>query len=454
MQKTKNPILEGAILPALIKFTIPILFALILQALYGAVDLWMVGQFGANADVSAVSTGSQTLLIVSGTITGLAVGITILLGRAVGVQDDERAADIIGTGIWVFVAIGIVLTAALLLSAPTLAGTLHAPEAAFDKTVNYILICGAGTIFVVGFNVINSIFCGLGDSRTPLLFVGIACVVNVVADYVLIEHFRMGAAGAAIATIGAQAVSVICSLLMIRKRLPFSLEKQNMRFRRSIACSMLRLGTPIAVLRMCNEISYLIILGLVNTLGVAASSGVGIAEKLVMFIVLIPTAYMSAISAFVAQNMGANQPERAKKTMWVGMGTAVLIGGVLAYFSFFHGDVLSSLFIDDSTVIAASAQFLKATAIECFVLSAAYCYNGYFNGMEQTGFVMVQGVCAALFVRIPYAYFASVCAEPSLFNIGLSTAFAAVFMLIVCSIYYFIDNRKRKRRRVKIGAFI
>ncbi len=442
MHKTKNPILDGAILPSLIKFTIPILFALILQALYGAVDLWMVGQFSASADVSAVSTGSQTLLIVSGTITGLSVGITILLGRAIGVQDSERAANTIGTGIWIFSAIGIVLTAILLLSAPALAGVLHAPAAAFDKTVHYILICGVGTIFVVGFNVISSIFCGLGDSRTPLLFVGIACVANVIGDYVLIEKFRMGAVGAAIATIGAQAISVVCSLLMIRKRLPFSLEKQNMRFRRSIACSMLRLGTPIAVLRMCNEISYLIILGFVNTLGVAASSGVGIAEKLVMFIVLIPTAYMSAISAFVAQNMGANQPERAKKSMWVGMGTAVLIGGVLAYFSFFHGDALSCLFIQDRAVIAASAEFLKATAIECFVLSAAYCYNGYFNGTEQTGFVMVQGVCAALLVRIPYAYFASTRPEPSLFNIGLSTAFAAVFMLVVSSAYYFISRKK------------
>ena len=196
-----------------------------------------------------------------------------------------------------------------------------------------------------------------------------------------------------------------------------------------------------ALLRMANEISYLIILGFVNTLGVVASSGVGIAEKLVMFILLIPTAYMSAVSAFVAQNTGAGQYARARQTLWVGMMTAAVIGGAMAYLSFFHGDALSRLFIGDVAVIAASAEFLKATALECFILSLAYCYDGYFNGIEKTTFVMVQGIIAALCVRIPYAYYASVQPEPSLFNIGLSTALAAAFMFVVCTAYY-LWNRK------------
>lgn len=433
---SKNTILEGSIVIALTRFAVPMLFSLILQALYGAVDLWMVSRFALNADVSAVSTGSQTMLIVNGIVTGLAMGITILLGQSVGEGNVNQSARIIGTSTWIFAALALGLTLLLLTGAPTLTTALHAPVEAYQRTVHYIMICGAGTVFVVGFNVLNGIFCGLGDAKTPLYFVMIACAVNIVADYVFIAHVGLGAEGAAVATIAAQAVSVVFALALIKRRLPFEMHRADFGAERALAVNILKLGIPVALLRMANEISYLIILGFVNTLGVVASSGVGIAEKLVMFILLIPTAYMSAVSAFVAQNTGAGQHARAHQTLWVGMMTAAVIGGAMAYLSFFHGDALSRLFIGDVAVIAASAEFLKATALECFILSMAYCYDGYFNGIEKTTFVMVQGIIAALCVRIPYAYYASIQPAPSLFNIGLSTALAAAFMFVVCSGYY------------------
>ncbi len=442
MNQHHNPITDGPIFPALSKFAIPILFSLMLQALYGAVDLWMVSQFGTNADVSAVSTGSQTMAIVSGIITGLAMGTTILLGQSVGERNDKQGAEIIGSSIWIFAIISALLTAILLLSAPSLATLLHAPEVAFDKTVQYILICGAGTLFVVGYNLLSGIFCGLGDSKTPLLFVGIACVANIIGDYILIDLFQMGTVGAAIATIGAQAVSVLFSLCVIRKKLPFPVHREHLHLQPRLALSILKLGLPIALLRMCNEVSYLLILGFVNTLGVVASSGVGIAEKLIMFVILIPTTYMSAISAFVAQNRGANQPKRAKRAMWVGMASAAVIGGGLAYLTFFHGDAMSRLFINDSAVIAASAEFLRATSVECFILSLAYCFDGFFNGIEKTSFVMLQGVIASLLVRTPFAYFASIRPNPTLFGIGLSAPAAALFMLTLCALYYVCKGRR------------
>lgn len=449
MTTSKNTILHGSIFWALTRFAVPILCSLILQALYGAVDLWMVSQFAANADVSAVSTGSQTMLIVNGIVTGLSMGITILLGQAVGEGNDQQGARIIGTGTWIFSVLAAVLTLILLVGAPSLTYALHAPAEAYDQTVHYMMICGVGTVFVVGFNVLNGIFCGLGDSKTPLYFVVIACVANIIGDYVLIAVVDLGAEGAALATIAAQAVSVAFALVLIKRCLPFAVYSSHFGLDASLAWSIVKLGLPVALLRMTNELSYLVILGFVNTLGVVASGGVGIAEKLVMFILLIPTAYMSAVSAFVAQNTGAAQHDRARRTLWVGMATAAIIGGGMAYLSFFHGDALSRLFTGDAAVIAASAEFLKATALECFILSLAYCYDGYFNGIEKTTFVMVQGIIAALCVRIPYAYYASIQPTPSLFNIGLSTALAAAFMFVVCTGYYLwgrnhtIDCKKR-----------
>ena len=444
MAARKNTILDGNIFLALTKFSIPILFSLILQALYGAVDLWMVSQFSTNADVSAVSTGSQTMMIIGGIVTGLSMGITVLLGQSVGQSNDKKSANIIGTSTWIFLGIGAVITAILLGSAKSLAVLLNAPPNAFDKTVSYILICGAGTLFVVGFNVLNGIFCGLGDSKTPLLFVGVACIFNVIGDYVLIALLQLGTIGAALATITGQAISVLFSLFIIRRKLPFHFGKENMHYDRKIGKEMIKLGSPVALLRMCTEISYLVILGFVNIFGEIASSGVGIAEKLVMFILLIPTAYMSSISAFVAQNMGAQQPDRAKKGLWIGIASAASIGGMMAYLSFFHGDIMSLLFTSDTQVIDASSLFLKATAIECFVLSISYCFDGYFNGIGKTTIVMVRGVLAAILVRIPYAYYASSRPDSSLFQIGLSTAFAAIFMLVFCCIEYIIRKKKKK----------
>ncbi len=451
MKRTGNNFSEGAILPALLKFAVPVLLALVLQALYGAVDLWAVGKFGTTADISAVSTGSQTMQIVTGAVTGLSMGTTVLLGQRIGCRDDAGSAQVVGTSIKVFGVLGAVLSVVMMFAARPVAYLMNAPEEALEQTVSYIQICGGGSICIAAYNLLSAVFRGMGDSESPLIFVSIACVTNIVGDITLIDGFKMGAAGAAIATVAAQAVSVLLSAALIRKKgLPFAFTKEHLAAGRATAARIIKLGSPIALQDMCNEISYLIIIGLVNALGVVASAGVGIAEKLVIFILLIPMSYMQSISAFTAQNVGAGKPERAKKAMWMGMGTALILGGAMAYLSYFHGAALSQLFVKDSAdgqaeVIRASAEFLRATSIECFVLSAAYCLTGYFNGCGRTAFVMIQGLCAIFLVKIPYAYLASRRPSPRLFDIGLSTAYAAVFTLAVCFIYYLCLRRKRGR---------
>ncbi len=451
MKRTGNNFSEGAILPALLKFAVPVLLALVLQALYGAVDLWAVGKFGTTADISAVSTGSQTMQIVTGAVTGLSMGTTVLLGQRIGCRDDAGSAQVVGTSIKVFGVLGAVLSVVMMFAARPVAYLMNAPEEALEQTVSYIQICGGGSICIAAYNLLSAVFRGMGDSGSPLIFVSIACVTNIVGDITLIDGFKMGAAGAAIATVAAQAVSVLLSAVLIRKKgLPFAFTKEHLAAGRATAARIIKLGSPIALQDMCNEISYLIIIGLVNALGVVASAGVGIAEKLVIFILLIPMSYMQSISAFTAQNVGAGKPERAKKAMWMGMGTALILGGAMAYLSYFHGAALSQLFVKDSAdgqaeVIRASAEFLRATSIECFVLSAAYCLTGYFNGCGRTAFVMIQGLCAIFLVKIPYAYLASRRPSPRLFDIGLSTAYAAVFTLAVCFIYYLCLHRKRGR---------
>lgn len=448
--RKENTFLEGPILPPLMKFALPILLAMFLQATYGAVDLWVVGKYAEPADVSAVATGSQTMLIITGIIMGLSMGTTILLARRVGEYDDEGAADVIGSTIWIFTALSIFLSIIMILAAPKIAIIMNAPAEALQKTINYIVICSIGTIFIVAYNVISSIFRGLGNSRAPLLFVGIACIVNIGFDVLLVKIFGMDSSGTAIATILAQAVSVFFSVILILKngfRFPFF--KKHLRFNFDVIKQILKLGSPIALQDMCNEVSFLVLIGMVNSLGLTASAGVGVAERLVMFMLLIPMAYMSSISSFVAQNIGANQYDRARKTMWVAMSTASIFGITMFYISFFHGGFLSSIFTKDIKVINASSSFLKATAIECLVLSIAFCFTGYFNGIGKTRFVMAQGLLSVFLVRIPYAYFASNAENPTIFNIGMSAAWTAIFTLIVCLGYYvFIRNRQKRNDRI------
>lgn len=444
MAKTNSTFLEGPILPALMRFSVPILLALLLQALYGAVDLWAVGTFCSQADVSAVSTGSQTMMIITGIVTGLSMGTTVLLGRRIGEKNEDGAAEVVGTSIWIFGVLGILLSIVMVLAAPIIADIMNSPEEAKAQTISYIRICGAGSLFIVPYNLLSAVFRGMGNSRAPLIFVSIACVINIIGDIVLINVFGMGAAGAAIATIAAQAVSVGLSFVLIKKNgLPFPFAKEHLVLQRKTAAHVLKLGFPIALQDMCNEVSYLILIGLINVLGVTASAGVGIAEKLVIFILLIPMSYMQSISAFVAQTAGAGQNQRAKKAMWIGMATAVILGGVMSYASFFHGDMLSAFFTKEQPVIQASAEFLKATSIECFFLSIAYCITGYFNGLGETNFVMVQGLCAIFLIKLPYALFASRQPQPELFQIGLSTALAAIFTLLSCIAYYIYKNQRR-----------
>ena len=435
--RPNNVFLEGAILPALMKFAIPVLLALFLQAMYGAVDLWVVGKYCGSADVSAVATGSQTMLIITGIITGLSMGTTILLAQKFGEKDNKSAASVIGSSIWIFGVLSIVLSVIMLIAAPTIAVIMNAPKEALEKTIRYITICSAGTIFIAAYNVISSIFRGLGNSRLPLMFVGIACIANVVGDIVFVSMLGMDAAGTALATILAQAISVIFSLVvMIKNGFLFPFTRESLSIDSKIIKNIIQLGAPIALQDMCNEISFLVLIAIVNSLGLTASAGVGIAERLVMFMLLVPIAYMSSISTFVAQNIGAKQFLRAKRTMWVGMSTAAIFGGIVFYLSFFHGDMLSSIFSNDAAVIEASANFLKATAIECLLLSIAYCYTGYFSGLGKTSFVMIQGMLSIFLVRIPYAYLASKATNPSLFNIGLSATATAAFTLIACILYY------------------
>lgn len=448
MQKNQG-FTEGKILSPLIRFALPVLLALFLQAMYGAVDLLIVGQFGAASDVSAVSTGSQILHSITVVIVGLSMGITILVGQKIGEKKPEEAGRAIGNGICLFGIAAAAITVAMLLAAAPLSRVMQAPPEAFAQTVNYVRICSAGTAFIVAYNVLGSIFRGLGDSKMPLITVTIACIINILGDLVLVGGMQMGVSGAALATVAAQAVSVLLSLIIIRRRkLPFAFSKSMICLNKSRIWRILCLGAPIAFQDLLVSISFLVIIAIVNSLGLIASAGVGVAEKLCAFIMLVPSAYMQSMSAFVAQNIGAGKSDRAKKALLYGILSSLAAGVVMGYCSFFHGDAMAALFTKEASVIFAAADYLKAYAIDCLLTSFLFCFMGYFNGCGKTMFVMAQGIVGAFGVRIPVSYFVSRISGVSLFYIGMATPASTIVQIIMCLGYLRVQN---KRERVLRG---
>ncbi len=444
MKQTQN-FTEGKIFAPLVRFALPVLLALFLQTMYGAVDLLVVGQFGTAADVSAVSTGSMVMHTATVVINSLAMGLTVLLGQKIGEGRKQEAGKIIGSGIWLFAVLAAVLSVVMVFAAPAVARVMHAPEEAFDKTVSYIQICSAGTVFIVAYNLLGSIFRGIGDAAMPLVTVAIACVLNIVGDLLFVAVFQMGTAGAAIATVFAQAVSVALSVLIIRRReLPFTFHIKDIRPAGNHIRRILFLGVPIALQELLVSISFLVITAIVNALGLTASAGVGVAEKLCGFVMLVPSAYMQAMSAFVAQNIGAGKPERARKALVCGIASSLAVGFFMGYLNFFHGDLLAGLFARDTAVIAAAAEYLKAYAIDCLLTSFLFCFIGYFNGTGSTLFVMLQGIIGAFGVRLPVSWFISRQAWAGLFHIGLATPASSLVQIILCGVYLTMELRKQK----------
>ena len=445
--KKQHDFTQGPILPALLKFALPVLLALLLQAMYGAVDLQVVGRFGTAADISAVSTGSQIMQTITVVITGLAMGVTVLLGQKIGEGKPEEGGRAVGGGICLFSVVTLIVTVTMLLMAPRMSALMQAPADAFADTVVYVRICSAGAVFIVAYNILGSIFRGLGDSQMPLITVSIACVFNIAGDLLMVGGLGMGVAGAAIATVFAQAVSVLLSLLIIRRRqLPFTLTKQDIRFEKSVIWQILKLGIPVAFQDLLVSLSFLAIIAIANAMGTIASAGVGVAEKLCAFVMLVPSAYMQSMSAFVAQNVGAGREDRSQKALLCGIVSSLAAGLVMGWAAFFHGDLLSGIFADDAKVILASAEYLKAYAIDCLLTSFLFCFVGYFNGHGQTVFVMVQGFVGALGVRMPVAFLMSRMSPGSLFHLGLSTPASTVVQILLCGVWFLRQNRQMSER--------
>lgn len=448
-EQNQSDFTQGGIAGKLLKFMIPVFGALVLQAMYGAVDLLVVGRFGSRAGLSGVSTGSNVLNLITFVITALAMGVTVVIGHDLGERKPEKISPLIGGAVLVFAGIAVVLCLIMTIWAKGIASLMMAPPEALELTAEYIRICGAGIFFIVAYNVIAAIFRGLGDSKTPLIFVAVACVCNVVGDLLFVAVFHMNVAGAALATIMAQAISVVLSLvIMSKKDLPFTLKASHFRINSEVR-RFLRIGLPLALQEFLTQVSFMVICALINRLGLNASSGYGVASKLISFIMLVPSSMMQSMSAFISQNVSAGKEDRARKAMLIGMVFGASVGVVILILIFWFGGAASSLFTTHQAFIQNSWDYLKGFGAETVATSFLFSFYGFFNGHDRSTFVMLLGMLQTFVVRLPMSYIMSVQVNASLTHIGLACPTSTLFGVVIALVYYLHLNQAIKKESAR-----
>ena len=411
---------QGSILKKLIAFMIPVLGALILQAAYGAVDLLVVGRFGSTSGLSAVSTGSQVLNLVTFVVTQFAMGITVLIARYLGEKRPEQIGSVIGGSAVVFTMIAVGLFIVMVGFAHPISVLMQAPKEAVELTSVYVRICGGGIFFIVAYNLLSAIFRGLGDSKSPLLFVFVACIVNVIGDI------------------------VPAIVILIKKELPFKITRKD--FGLNSQCKkFLKIGLPLALQEFLTQMSFLALCAFVNRLGLEASSGYGVACKIVNFAMLVPSALMQSMASFVSQNIGAGKAKRAKKSMFTGIGVGLVVGCIVFLLVMFEGDILAGFFTTDVAVIQKGYAYLKGFALETIVTAILFSMVGYFNGNNKTVWVMTQGLIQTLLVRLPFAYVMSIQPNASLTKIGLAAPVSTMVGIVLnVGFYIYLDRAEKK----------
>lgn len=441
----------GSVFKNIVVFSLPYFLSYLLQTLYGMADLYIIGQFEGVASTTAVSIGSQVMHMLTVMIVGLAMGATVFIGQSIGGNDKKKAARGIGNTVTLFMAVSVVLTVILVILVKPITSIMSTPTDAVPGTVNYLTICFIGIPFITAYNVISAIFRGMGDSKSPMYFIAVACAANIGLDYLFMGVFHIGPAGAALGTTLSQAISVIVSLAVILKsKMGVSISKADFKPQRPVMGRILKIGVPVAFQDGLIQIAFIVITIIANHRGLNDSAAVGIVEKVMSFLFLIPSSMLSTVSALGAQNIGANKPKRAVATLRYAAILAVGFGIVVAVTMQFIAEPVVSLFTDVNTVEGAEVvklggQYLRGYVWDCIFAGVHFCFSGYFCAVGKSGISFIHNLSAILLMRIPGVYLTSKMFPTTLFPMGLATASGSLISVIICIIAFVLLTRKSKK---------
>ena len=444
----ENNLTSGSVLKSIFYFSLPYLFSYFLQTLYGMADLFIIGQFDGVASTTAVSIGSQVMHMITVMIVGLAMGTTVTIGRAVGGKDNAKAGRLIGNTVTLFLTGSIVLAAVLVGLVGSIVQWVSVPEEAVAGTKAYLILCFIGIPCITAYNILASIFCGLGDSRSPMYFIAIACVSNIALDYLFMGALHMGPSGAALGTTLSQLVSVIVSLAVIlrRKSTGIRLSRADFRPRRETLGEILSIGVPVMLQDGFIQVSFMIITIIANRRGLTDAAAVGIVEKIISFLFLVPSSMLSTVSALGAQNIGAGKHDRVDTILRYAIGIGVGFGVIVAAAMQFIAPAVVRPFTTDEAVVLAGASYIRGYIFDCLFAGIQFSFSGYFCAYGKSGLSFLHNTLSILLVRVPGAYLASRFFPQTLLPMGLASACGSLFSSVVCVIAYLWLKKNQKER--------
>ena len=436
---------SGSVFKNMMLFSLPYLLSYFLQTLYGMADLFIIGQFEGGASTTAVSVGSQVMHMLTVILVGLAMGTTVAVGQAVGAGDRKKASLSIGNTVTLFLGVSVALTAVLLLCVRPIVGIISTPEEAVEGTVRYLTICFIGIPFITAYNIISSIFRGLGDSRSPMYFITIACVANIVLDYVFMGVFHIGPAGAALGTIISQTISVITALVaMGKKKIGIRVAGSDLKPQGKVMGQLLRVGVPVACQDGLIQVAFIIITIIANRRGLSDAAAVGIVEKIISFVFLVPSSMLSTVSALCAQNIGAGKHDRAAKTLQYAIMITVGFGIAVSVLVQFFAEPVVGLFTTDQLVQIMGGQYFRGYIWDCVFAGIHFSFSGYFCAYGRSEFSFLHNITAIVLVRIPGVYLMSKLFADTLYPMGLATACGSLLSVVICvAVYHYLKSRFR-----------
>lgn len=440
----------GSVFKILLSFSLPYLLSYFLQTLYGMADLFIIGQFNGVDSTTAVSIGSQVMHMLTVMIVGLAMGGTVLIGQAVGAGKREQASDAIGNTITLFMALSIVLTVILLFAVKPIVNIMSTPVEAVSETIYYLTICFIGIPFITAYNIISSIFRGMGDTKNPMYFIAVACIANIVLDYLFIGVFGLGAIGAALGTTLSQTISVIISLIVILKqKTGITLSKKNFKPQKNTMTGLLKIGVPIAFQDGFIQIAFIVITVFANKRGLNDAAAVGIVEKVIGILFLIPSSMLQTVSALSAQNIGAGKHDRARLTLRYAVIMSAAWGIGATIIMQLNAEPFIRLFADNAEVVRLGSQYMRGYVWDCILAGIHFSFSGYFCAYGLSVISFLHNSISIICVRIPLSYFAARYFAETLFPMGLaSPAGSAVSVIICVSVFVWLEKKQKNSREV------
>ncbi len=431
----------------LLAFSLPYLIANLIQALYGAVDLMVIGRFCPPESVAAVSSGTQVTQIITSVVSGLTLGGTILVGKYTGMQKEQETKKAIGTTLTLFAIFAVLLTFVMLLCVDPILAAIKTPPESLSDAKTYVTICFGGIFFICGYNAISAILRGYGDSRRPMYFVALSCALNVIGDVALVRYAGLGVAGTALATVFSQGFSMICAIVYLnRKKFIFSFRLSGFRIDKKMARELAKVGIPISLQECMVRLSFLFLTSVTNRLGVYAAAAVGIASKYDVFAMLPATSVASALAAITAQNCGAGKEKRANQSLAAGLCFAFLASACFWGWAQGSPETMIGIFDRDVRVIEAGIPFFTSCSYDYLAVAFVFTLNGYLNGRSQTVFTMISCCFGALALRMPLIYLAYTFFPDNLLLIGAIAPAVSGFMAIYTLVYVLFLIRRKKMK--------